>query len=131
MMGRYFARFEESPTEKRLNQGSGLVKPYWGEGTERAKNWQRYHTGGKEELNFEEGVEGWVPYAGNLSEGVRKSLAVIKSTMCNLGCLNLEELHKNSVAERRSPSSIVEGKPHDVRMSDTNLWNYRQLSWGE
>jgi len=130
MMGRYFARFEESPTEKKLIEGIGLAKPYWGEATDRAKNWQRYHLGGKEGLSFEEGIDGWVPYAGQLSEGVRKSLAVMRSTMCNLGCLTIDELHRNAIVERRSPASITEGKPHDIMMNRDNLWKYSQMSWG-
>jgi len=54
MMGRYFARFDESPTKKVI-VGGNYVKEYWGEGSNRARNWQRYDMGGKAVLKFEEG----------------------------------------------------------------------------
>ncbi|MDF2522812.1 MAG: inosine 5-monophosphate dehydrogenase, partial [Clostridiales bacterium] len=63
MLGRYFARFDESPTRK-LRIGGSFVKEYWGEGSNRARNWQRYDNGGKQKLEFEEGVDSYVPYAG-------------------------------------------------------------------
>jgi IMP dehydrogenase len=130
MMGRYFARCEESPTEKRISDRFGLVKPYWGEGSERAKNWQRYHQLEKE-LPFEEGIDGFVPYAGALKDVVRKSIKIIRATMGNAGCINLSELHSKAVLERRSPASIVEGKPHDIQLNTDNLGNYKNLYWGK
>lgn len=128
MMGRYFARCKESPPDKILNS-SGLVKPYWGEGSKRAKNWQRYHNEEKNELPFEEGVDGWVPYIDNLSDVVRKSISVIKSTMTNLGCSTIPQLHKNATLERRSPASIIEGKPHDIQINTDST--YKNLYWGQ
>ena len=59
MMGRYFARFDESPTAKLIVNGS-YVKEYWGEGSNRARNWQRYDLGGQSKLSFEEGVDSYV-----------------------------------------------------------------------
>jgi len=132
MMGRYFARCEESPTESRISNRFGLVKPYWGEGSERAKNWQRYHNENKKDgLPFEEGVDGCVPYAGSLSDIVAKSSKVIKSTMANLGSLNIKELHKKAILERRSPASIHEGRPHDIQLEGDSLGNYQELYWGK
>ena len=63
MLGRYFSRFDESPTSKVLIGGS-YMKEYWGEGSARARNWQRYDLGGAAKLSFEEGVDSYVPYAG-------------------------------------------------------------------
>ena len=60
MLGRYFARFDESPTDRLMINGS-YVKEYWGEGSNRARNWQRYDLGGKKGLTFEEGVDSYVP----------------------------------------------------------------------
>ena len=65
MLGRYFSRFDESPTSKVLIGGS-YMKEYWGEGSSRARNWQRYDLGGAAKLSFEEGVDSYVPYAGKL-----------------------------------------------------------------
>lgn len=131
MMGRYFARCEQSPPEKKIMTEFGLVKPYWGEGSDRAKNWQRYSQDDSKKLAFEEGVEGWVPYAGELHDVVSKSLKVIKATMSNLGCSTIKEMHQKAVLERRSAGSIHEGKPHDIQVHSDNLGVYKQLYWGK
>lgn len=113
MMGRYFARFDESPTEKLMINGV-FVKEYWGEGSNRARNWQRYDMGGAKKLSFEEGVDSYVTYAGPLHDNVEKSVYKIKSTMCNCGVTNLDDLKKNAKLTLVSSVSIVEGGSHDV-----------------
>ncbi len=113
MLGRYFARFEESPTAK-VNVNGTLMKEYWGEGSNRARNWQRYDLGGAGKLSFEEGVDSYVPYAGNLSDNVRKTLSKVKSTMCNCGALTIPELQQKAKLTLVSSVSIVEGGAHDV-----------------
>ncbi|MBQ3046314.1 MAG: IMP dehydrogenase [Clostridia bacterium] len=115
MLGRYFARFDESPTNKLLVNGV-YVKEYWGEGSNRARNWQRYDLGGKAKLSFEEGVDSYVTYAGSLSDNVAKSLYKVKSTMCNVGVLNIPDLQKNAKLTVVSATSIVEGGYHDVTL---------------
>ena len=67
MLGRYFARFDESPSVK-LNINGNYVKEYWGEGSNRARNWQRYDMGGDSKLSFEEGVDSYVPYSSRSEE---------------------------------------------------------------
>ena len=119
MLGRYFARFDESPTPK-LNINGTYVKEYWGEGSNRARNWQRYDIGGAETLSFEEGVDSYVTYAGGLHENVQKSLYKVKSTMCNCGVLNISELQKNAKLTVVSATSIVEGGYHDVTLKTTS-----------
>lgn len=119
MLGRYFARFDESPTVK-LNINGNYVKEYWGEGSNRARNWQRYDLGGKSGLSFEEGVDSYVPYAGKLSDNVRKSLYKVKSTMCNCGVTTIEDLHKDAKLTLVSATSIVEGGAHDVMIKNKN-----------
>ena len=113
MLGRYFSRFDESPTDKLLVNGT-YVKEYWGEGSNRARNWQRYDLGGDKKLSFEEGVDSYVPYAGPLSDGVRQSLAKVRSTMCNVGALSIKELQEKAKLTLVSATSIVEGGAHDV-----------------
>jgi len=113
MLGRYFARFDESPTEKVFINGT-YVKEYWGEGSNRARNWQRYDLGGKGKLSFEEGVDSYVVYAGPLHDNVEKSLHKVKSTMCNCGVITIPELQKNAKLTLVSATSIVEGGYHDV-----------------
>ena len=119
MLGRYFARFDESPTAK-LNINGDYVKEYWGEGSNRARNWQRYDLGGKSGLSFEEGVDSYVPYAGKLSDNVCKSLYKVKSTMCNCGVTTIEDLHKDAKLTLVSATSIVEGGAHDVMIKNKN-----------
>ena len=117
MLGRYFSRFDESPTNKMMINGS-YVKEYWGEGSNRARNWQRYDMGGDARLMFEEGVDSYVPYAGSLKDGVHRSLSKVRSTMCNCGCMSIAELHKNAKLTLVSSTSIVEGGAHDVILKD-------------
>jgi len=119
MLGRYFSRFDEAPTDKLTINGS-YVKEYWGEGSNRARNWQRYDMGGDSKLSFEEGVDSYVPYAGPLSDNVRQSLQKVKSTMCNCGVLTIPELQKNSKLTVVSATSIVEGGAHDVILRESN-----------
>ena len=119
MLGRYFSRFDESPTNKVMVNGS-YMKEYWGEGSSRARNWQRYDMGGASKLSFEEGVDSYVPYAGALSDGVAVSLAKVRSAMCNCGALNLEELRDKAKITLVSSVSIVEGGAHDVTLKETS-----------
>lgn len=115
MLGRYFARFDESPTNKLTVNGT-YVKEYWGEGSNRASNWQRYDLGGKSKLSFEEGVDSYVVYAGSLHDNVEKSLYKVKSTMCNCGVTNLADLRRDAKMTLVSATSIVEGGYHDVTL---------------
>lgn len=113
MLGRYFARFDESPTNKYMINGT-YYKEYWGEGSFRARNWQRYDNNETKGLSFEEGVDSFVPYAGNLHDNVTMTAYKIKSTMTNCGCISIEDFHKNAVLTLVSQTSIVEGGAHDV-----------------
>lgn len=113
MLGRYFARFDESPSAKIYVNGT-MMKEYWGEGSNRARNWQRYDLGGSAKLSFEEGVDSYVPYAGKLSDNVQQSLAKVRSTMCNCGALSIPELQQKAKLTLVSSVSIVEGGAHDV-----------------
>ena len=121
MMGRYFAGFDEAPGRKlRLNHT--IVKEYWGEGSNRARNWQRYDVGGgskKNELAFEEGVDSYVPYAGPLKDSLETTLAKVRSTMCNCGALTIPELQRSARLTLASTVSIHEGGAHDVMVKET------------
>ena len=122
MLGRYFARFDESPTNKVLVNGS-YMKEYWGEGSARARNWQRYDLGGATKLSFVEGVDSYVPYAGSLHDNLQVTLSKIKHTFCNCGVLSIPELQKNAKLTLVSSVSIVEGGAHDVVVKDRNTNN--------
>ncbi len=118
MLGRYFSRFDESPTNKVSINGQ-YMKEYWGEGSARARNWQRYDLGGDSKLHFEEGVDSYVPYAGSLKDNVGMTLAKVKSTMCNCGALTIPELQEKAKLTLVSSVSIVEGGAHDVVLKDS------------
>lgn len=118
MLGRYFARFDESPSNKVSINGT-YYKEYWGEGSARARNWQRYDLGGDKKLSFEEGVDSYVPYAGTLKDNVALSLSKVKSTMCNCGAMSIPELQQKAKLTLVSATSIVEGGAHDVIQKDT------------
>ncbi len=120
MLGRYFSRFEEAPTHKIIVNGN-YMKEYWGEGSARARNWQRYDMGGADKLAFEEGVDSYVPYAGYLHDNVVTTLSKIKHTMCNCGALTIPELQKKARLTLVSSTSIVEGGAHDVVLKDKSI----------
>ena len=122
MMGRYFARFDESPSKK-LSIGNTYVKEYWGEGSNRAQNWQRYDMGGnvKAALKFEEGVDSYVPYAGKMKDNLELTLGKIKSTMCSCGSITIPQLQEKAKITLVSSTSIVEGGAHDVILKDTKI----------
>ncbi len=117
MMGRYFARFDESPTKK-LTIGNRIVKEYWGEGSNRAKNWQRYDMGGSAALKFEEGVDSYVPYAGKMKDNLNQTLGKIISTMCSCGSITIPELQEKAKITMVSSTSIIEGGAHDVILKE-------------
>ena len=124
MMGRYFARFDESPTRK-VKIGGNIVKEYWGEGSNRARNWQRYDLGeaGKNKLSFEEGVDSYIPYAGSLKDNLAITVAKIKSTMCNCGSISIPEFHEKARLTLVSNISIKEGSAHDVMLKEVETQN--------
>ncbi len=119
MMGRYFARFDESPT-KVIKLGNNYVKEYWGEGSNRARNWQRYDGSESEQqgMKFEEGVDSYVPYAGKLKDNLDKTLTKIKSTMCSCGSISISQLQKTARITLVSSTSIIEGGTHDVILKE-------------
>lgn len=120
MLGRYFARFDESPTNKLIVNGN-YVKEYWGEGSNRARNWQRYDLGGAKKMAFEEGVDSYVPYAGSLHDNVHMTLSKVAHTMCNCGAVTIPELQEKAKITLVSPASIREGGAHDVVVKNTTI----------
>ena len=119
MLGRYFARFDESPTNKVMINGA-YMKEFWGEGSNRARNWQRYDLGGSTKLSFEEGVDSYVTYAGSLHDNVEASLYKVKSTMGTCGVTTIPDLQREAKLTLASATSIVEGGAHDVTLRSTS-----------
>ena len=118
MMGRYFARFDESPTIKVKLKGE-FFKEYWGEGSKRARSWQRYDLGSKnEKMSFVEGVDSYIPYAGALKDNLAVTVKKIKSTMSNCGSKDLKEFHEKAILTPVSALSIKEGSAHDLTIRE-------------
>ena len=118
MMGRYFARFDESPTQK-VKINNEFFKEYWGEGSKRARSWQRYDLGSKnEKMSFVEGVDSYIPYAGSLKDNLAVTIKKIKSTMSNCGSSSIEEFHEKAILTPVSNLSIQEGSAHDLTIRD-------------
>jgi IMP dehydrogenase len=120
MMGRFFARFDEAPG-RRLRIGGNFVKEYWGEGSNRARNWQRYHEGGQAGLGFEEGVDGYVPYAGKLKDNLDVTLDKVRSTMVSCGAATIPELQAKARVTLASAVSIREGGAHDILLKENEM----------
>jgi len=121
MMGRYFAMTNESPTPK-LSIKSRIYKPYWGEGSNRARNWQRYSDETSiEKLKFEEGVDGYVPVVGSAAEVLGVTLAKLRATMCNVGALSLREFAEKATLTLVSEQSIVESGTPNIIQPDSNF----------
>lgn len=118
MLGRYFARFDESPTS-RVNVGGSFMKEYWGEGSARARNWQRYDSGGSQRMSFEEGVDSYVPYAGSLKDNIGVTLGKLRATMSSCGASTIAEFQDKAKLTLISATSIVEGGAHDVLLKDS------------
>jgi IMP dehydrogenase len=122
MMGRYFAMANESPTP-RVAIGGRMYKPYWGEGSNRARNWQRYQNDIDAEngQKFEEGIDAYVPVLGSVREIMGVTTAKLKSTMCNMGSLTLREFAEKAVLTRISEQSFVEGGTSNVLTLDKDI----------
>jgi IMP dehydrogenase len=118
MMGRYFAMTNESPTPK-ISMKGRLYKPYWGEGSNRARNWQRYNVDPKDStMKFEEGVDAYVPVVGSVYDVLEVTLAKLRSTMCNNGALTPREFSDKALLTRVSEQSFIEGTTANVVMPD-------------
>ena len=118
MMGNYFARFTESPGRIRKIQGK-TFKEYWMEGSMRGHNLRRY--GQASDTFFEEGVEGYVPYAGSIYDHVPLSKKRLEAALHATGASTIDEFHKSAVLEQQSPLAQMDGKVHHVVQSDTPL----------
>ena len=129
MMGRYFAMTEESPTPKTSINGQ-MYKPYWGEGTHRAQNWQRYSDGMEtRKMMFEEGVDAYVPLVGTVAEVLETTLYKLRSTMVNVGADSLADFRERAILTLVSEQSVVEAGTSNVfqfstqRGRDDGEWN--------
>ncbi len=104
MLGNLLARFAESPGRVVRATGGDYVKEYWMEGSRRAHNNRRYQSDSAG--FFEEGIEGWVPYAGSVYDGLPQLATRLRASLATCGCRNIEQLHQEAVLEVQSESSL-------------------------
>lgn len=117
MLGSLLAGLEESPGEVILYEGRRF-KEYRGMGSMGAMQGygrDRYASAqsGSGKL-VPEGIEGRVPYKGNLHDYVFQLVGGIRSGMGYAGAKNLDDLRFNTRLVRITNAGLIESHPHDV-----------------
>ncbi len=102
MAGKFFAGTNESPTEINY-KFSPPKKPYWGEGSQRAKNWRERRG---YNLEFDEGIDAWVDYVGPLEPYLTRAMEQLKAGTRKAGCRTIDEMHRNAVVETISEEEV-------------------------
>ena len=114
MIGNLFARCKESPGTL-ITIGGRYYKQYRGMGspTARAKRYSldRYSMPSK---GVPEGVEGWVPYKGEVTTVLDELVSGLRASMGYAGARNIEELWTKAKLAALSPSGAEEAGPHDI-----------------
>ncbi|NIR47494.1 IMP dehydrogenase [candidate division KSB1 bacterium] len=118
MIGSLFAGTEESPGEKVYMDGR-IFKVYRGMGSISAMqrgSSDRYFQEPETQLNkfVPEGIEGRVPYRGNLGEVVYQLVGGLKAAMGYCGTRDIPSLKSDSKFVKVSPAGLMESHPHDV-----------------
>jgi IMP dehydrogenase len=117
MIGGLFAGTDESPGEMVLYQGRSY-KVYRGMGSIEAMkrgSKDRYGQCGEEEAKLvPEGIEGRVPYRGNLSAIIYQLVGGLRAGMGYLGCRNIKELKRKAQFIKITPAGLQEGHVHNV-----------------
>jgi IMP dehydrogenase len=121
MIGSLFAAHEESPGEKIIYEGRAY-KIYRGMGSLGAMTQgsaDRYFQDVEDELSklVPEGIEGRVPYKGNVTDSLYQIVGGLRSAMGYTGCSTIEELKEKGRFIRISPASLRESHPHDVKIT--------------
>jgi IMP dehydrogenase len=115
MLGNLLARYTESPGELVRTHGGEAWKEYWMEGSERARNARRYaHTASH---FFPEGIDGFVPHAGSVYDGLPSLLLRVKAALVTAGCADIPSLHERAVLEWQSPACLGDSAVRGMRAS--------------
>ena len=127
MIGSLFAGTEESPGETVLFQGRSF-KEYRGMGSLGAMKQgssDRYFQDEFDEKKLvPEGIEGRVPYKGQLAALVAQLIGGLRAGMGYVGCRDIEELHSKAQFVRISSAGLRESHVHDVSIT-REAPNYR------
>ncbi|HLA69623.1 MAG TPA: IMP dehydrogenase [Bacteroidota bacterium] len=121
MIGGLFAGVDESPGEKVLFEGRSY-KIYRGMGSleaMRSGSKDRYFQDAEDDLQklVPEGIEGRIPYKGNLSETVHQMVGGLRAAMGYCGCRTISELKKNARFVRMTDAGLRESHPHDINIT--------------
>lgn len=118
MIGSLVAGCEESPGDTEIYQGRQF-KVYRGMGSLGAMakgSKDRYFQEDNKKL-VPEGVEGRVPYKGNLSETVYQLMGGLRAGMGYCGCGSIPELQKNGQFVTITGAGLKESHPHDIHIT--------------
>jgi IMP dehydrogenase len=118
MIGGLFAGVEESPGEKILYEGRSY-KVYRGMGSLDAMkkgSKDRYFQDAEDDIQklVPEGIEGRVPFKGNLSDIVYQMIGGLRSAMGYCGCRTIAEMKKKAQFTRMTEAGLRESHPHDI-----------------
>jgi len=121
MIGSLFAGLKESPGQLVIYKGRQF-KEYRGMGSLGAMvkgSAERYGQNSSTEAAklVPEGVEGRVPYRGDLGDFVYQLVGGLRAGMGYCGARNIEDLMKNGRFVRISAASVAESHPHDIQIT--------------
>lgn len=121
MIGNLLAGHEESPGDKILYEGRAY-KIYRGMGSIEAMkkgSADRYFQDVEDEITklVPEGIEGRVPYKGNVADTIFQLVGGLRSALGYCGCRNLEELKKYAKFVKITDAGLRESHPHDVSIT--------------
>ncbi|MBN2227310.1 MAG: IMP dehydrogenase [candidate division Zixibacteria bacterium] len=130
MLGSLFAGTRESPGETVLYEGR-TFKVYRGMGSieaMKAGSRDRYFQEHEESASkfVPEGIEGRVPYKGQLADTIYQLIGGLRSGMGICGAANLEQLRRQARFIRISQAGVMESHPHSVTISK-EAPNYQRM----
>ncbi len=121
MIGSLFAAVEESPGETVIYEGRKF-KSYRGMGSVAAMesgSKDRYFQDAEDDIKklVPEGIEGRVPYSGDLSEVVYQMVGGLRAAMGYCGCATVDEFYTKAQFVRITSSGLRESHPHSIHIT--------------
>lgn len=121
MIGSLFAGLDESPGELILHRGRRF-KSYRGMGSSGAMGAGSADRYGQSKISetrkfVPEGVEGMVPYRGEIGDVVYQMVGGLRAAMGYCGCHDVASFREQTRFVRVSAASMVESHPHDITIT--------------
>jgi len=121
MIGGLFAGVEESPGEKVLYEGRSY-KMYRGMGSIEAMkegSKDRYFQDVEDDIQklVPEGIEGRVPFKGNLADTAYQMIGGLRAAMGYCGCKTIAEMKAKAQFTRMTEAGLRESHPHDINIT--------------